>query len=172
MSPTSIRKVMAITTAAVVVGLASWLDSSVLVGIQRTSAASFDPTQSAWGLTLGYLMVAGAVLLIGLLARWAQSTIVGLVYALAGAFLAFLFPIVWLWSASINGADPILPGPIASFVDDAYLNLEQGPVNAAAIIGAGMLLVGIASIVASSRQRSSAPAKVPDPLIEPGASPS
>ncbi len=169
MSPTSVRKVVAIAAAAAIIGIAGWLDSVVLVGIQRTAEATFDPTQLTWSQASAYLLAAGAVLLIGLLARWAGSATVGLVYALVGAFLAFLSPIVWTWSASINGADPILPGPIASFVNFVY-PVEQGPVNAVAIIAAAMLLVGIASILAAMRGRASAPAGVPNPVGQPGAS--
>ena len=171
MSPKSMRKVVAIAAAAAIIGIAGWLDSVWLMGNQRTSQATFDVSQLFWSQASAYLLVAGAVLLIGLLARWARSATVGLVYALVGAFLAFLSPIVWTWAASINGADPILPAPIVSFVSFVY-PVEQGPVNAVAIIGAAMLLVGIASIISAIRDRAAAPAGVPNPVGQPGASPS
>ena len=90
--------------------------------------------------------------------RWARSGLVGSVYAIVGALLVFLGPINWIWAATINGADPILPGPITTLVNSLYINAEQGPLNAVAIIGAGMLLIGIASVVDAMRHRAPAAA--------------
>lgn len=161
----SVRKLVALLGAAAVLGIAGWVDTVVILGIQRSSAQTFDVSQIAWALPFGYLTIAAAVLVIGLLARWAQSGLVGLVYALVGAFLAFLFPILWLWAAGVNGATPFLPEPIATFITEVYSNLEQGPLNAVAIIGAGMLLVGLATIGHALRHRApAAPAEVQGPL--------
>jgi hypothetical protein len=145
-SDRSTRKLVALLGAAVVLVIAGWVDTVVMVGIHRTSSATFDIIQIAWAVPFGYLTIAAAILVIGLLARWARSVLVGLAYALIGAFLAFLFPINWLWTAETNGAPPILPAPVATFVNEVYSHAEQGPLNAVAIIGAGMLLVGLASI--------------------------
>jgi hypothetical protein len=152
----SIRKLVALAAATAVLVIAGWLDTVVIVGIQRSSEATFDISQFAWALSFGYLTVAGAVLTIALLARWARSILVGLVYAVVGAFLVFLSPMIWLGAVGLNGAPPFLPGPIATLVNDAYLYGEQGPLNAVAIIGAGMLMVGIGSVAYAFRHRASA----------------
>jgi hypothetical protein len=153
-SQQSIRKLVALAGAAAVLVIAAWIDTVAMAGIQRRSSQTFDITEIAVALPFGFLTVAGAVLATALLARWARSVLVGAVYALVGAFLAFLFPIVWLWAASVNGATPVMPAPIATFVNDVYLNLEQGPLNAVAIIGAGMSLAGVASIGSALRHRA------------------
>jgi hypothetical protein len=170
MAPGWARKLVALVAAGVVLLIVGWLDTVVLVGIQRRSEETFDISQVAWALPLGYLAVAAALLAIGLLARWVNSAFVGLAYALVGAFLTFLFPIEWQWAAAINGAAPFLPGPIASFVNEAYLRTEQGPLNAVAIIGAGMLLVGLANIGLALRRERPAAGDAPDGQSEPVAS--
>ena len=167
MSPGWARKLVTLAGAGLVLVVVGWLDTVVMVGIQRDSQTTFDISQIVWALPLGYLAVAAALLVVGLLARWVNSAFVGLVYALVGAFLTFMFPIEWQLAAEINGAAPLLPGPLASFVNEAYLRTEQGPLNAVAIVGAGMLLVGLASIGLALRHGRpvSASADVPpDPV--------
>jgi hypothetical protein len=151
----STRKLVALLGAAAVLVIADWVDTVMVTGIRLSSGQTFDVSQMEWALPFGYLTVAAGGLAIVLLARWAQSVLVGLVYALVGAFFAFLFPIIWLWAAGVNGATPVLPGPIVTFLTDVYINTEQGSLNAVAIIGAGMLLVGLASIGYALRNRAS-----------------
>lgn len=159
------RKLVALAAAIAVLVIAGWLDTVVVVGIQRRYEQTFDISLFAWALSIGYLIVAAAVLAIALLARWAKSVLVGLVYAVVGAFLVLLFPMIWLGAVGLNGAPPFLPEPIATLVNDAYLYGEQGPLNAVAIIGAGMLIVGIVSIAYAFRHRASAtPVGVEGPL--------
>ncbi len=159
MSDRSALKVVAVVGAGILLVIAAWLDSVVLVAIVKSASASFDVQSLVWAESFGFLAVAGTVLAVALLGRWARSALVGGVYAIVGALLVFLGPINWLWAASINGARPVLPGPITTLVNNLYINAEQGPLNAVAIIGAGMLLVGIASIVDAMRHR--APAAAP-----------
>ena len=130
------------------------MDTVVIVGIRQTSAVTFDPMPIVWAMSFGYLMVSGAVLAIALLGRWANSALVGLIYVLVGGFLVFLSPMIWLGAVGLNGAPPFLPEPIATFVNNVYFYESQGPLNAVALIGAGMLLVGVASIAYAPRHRA------------------
>jgi hypothetical protein len=155
------RTIAAIVGAGILLVIAGWLDTVVLVGIKRSSESSFDIAAFVWSQSFGFLAIAGAVLAVGVLGLLARSLLVGVVYALVGALLVFLGPIVWLGAASINGADPILPEPITTLVNNLYFYGEQGPLNAVAIIGAGMLLVGIVSISDGIRHRAPA---APEPI--------
>jgi len=157
MSDRSARKLVALVGAGVVLLVCGWLDAVVIVGISRRANETFDPSGIAWALSFGYLVVAGAVLVVALLARWARSAVVGVVYVLVGVFFVFLPPINWLWAATINGASPILPDPLLTLVNTAYVDAEQGPLNAVAIIGAAMLLVGGLSVAGVLRTRPSTP---------------
>lgn len=166
----STRNVIAIVGAGLVLGLVGWLDTVVVEGIRQRSSQTFDITGIAWALPFGYLAIAGGGAAIVLLARWAQSVTVGLVYALGGAFLVFLFPILWFWAASVNGAAPLLPGPIATFVNEVYAHAESGPLNAVAILGAAMLLAGLATIGSALRHRVPAAPDVVTGSLQPDAS--
>lgn len=148
------RNLLAVLGAGLILGLAGWLDTVVIAGIRQRSGQTFDITAISWALPFGYLAIAGAGSASVLLARWAHSVLVGLVYALAGAFLTFLFPILWLWTGSINGAPPLVSGPIATFLAEIYAHEETGPLNAVAIIGAMMLLAGLGVIGSALRHRA------------------
>lgn len=133
--------------------VAGWYDTTLMASVQRTEAATFDITQTTIALPVGYLLIAAGVLVISLLARWADSRLVDVVYLVVGAFLTLLFSFVWTLAASVNGAPPVLPDPLASFISQAYTTTEIGPLNAVAIIGAGLLLVGVTSMVQVLRRR-------------------
>ena len=148
------RAGIALVAAAGILVLAGWLDGQVFVGIRRQEATSFDPGQLAWTLPFGYLAVAAGVLAVTGLAQWSRSLLAGIAYALVGAFFAFLFTIVWQFSAEINGAPPVLPRPIAQLVGTLDAWGAQGPLNAWSVIGAGMLLAGLATIARVVRGRT------------------
>ena len=150
------RAGVALAAAAGILVLAGWLDGQVFVEIRRQEATSFDPSQLAWTLPVGYLAVAAGVLAVTGLALWSRSLLVGIAYALVGAFFTFLFTIVWQFSAAINGAPPVLPRPIAQLVGTLDAWGAQGPLNAWSIVGAGMLLAGLATILRVVRGRTAA----------------
>ena len=161
------RAGVALVAAAGILVLAGWLDGQMFVEIRRQEAASFDPGQLAWTRPVGYLAVAAGVLAVTGLARWSRSLLVGIAYALVGAFFTFLFTIVWQFSASINGAPPVLPRPIAQLVSTLDAWGAQGPLNAWSIVGAGMLLAGLATILRVVRGRTADPwSGVPAPEVE------
>ena len=165
------RAGIALVAAAGILVLAGWLDGQVFVEIRRREASTFDISQLAWTLPVGYVAVAAGVLAVTGLALWSRSLLVGVAYALVGAFFAFLFTIVWQFSASINGAPPVLPPPIAQLVGTLDAWGAQGPLNAWSIIGAGMLLAGLATISRVVRGRTAArPLGAPAPEVASSAS--
>ncbi len=146
MSQRIVRDGIALIGAAAILVAAGWLDTHVFREIQRGVSNSFDYSTLAWALPFGYLMVAVAVVAVAGLAAWARSLLVGVVYAVVGAFFAFLFTITWLFASEINGVQPILPRPLATIIGDMWTWGAEGPLQAMSIIGAGMLLAGLASI--------------------------
>ncbi|MFI5043138.1 MAG: hypothetical protein ACHQNA_15040 [Acidimicrobiales bacterium] len=155
MSGRTIRTVVALIGGAVVLVAAAWLDTTVLLGIQHREAASFDATELAVAFPMARLASVGAIFALAILGWWSRSLLVGLVYVVVGAFFGFLMTLVWLFASSVNGAPPALPMPIADFLGQAYLQTESGPLTAVAIIGAGMLLVGLATVGLAFRSRAS-----------------
>jgi len=153
MSTSLRRTVGALLGAAAVLVVAGWYDTVVLHSILVTGGNSFDMTQTAVALPVGYLLIAAGLLGIALLARWADSRLVDLAYLLVGAFFAFLFTLVWTVAVSVNGAPPVLPDPLPSFLGQTLTTTESGTLNAVAIIGAAMLLVGASRLVLSLRHR-------------------
>jgi hypothetical protein len=143
---------VAILVAAGILWLAGWLDGSVMRDIGQQEAATFDPTGLSLAYALGAVAVAGGVLLLGVLAWRSHSALVGAAYVFVGAFFAFLPVLAWRFAAQINGAPPVLPGPIADAVGQIDF-WSNGPLNAVATVGAGMLLVGLLVVGRSIRAR-------------------
>jgi hypothetical protein len=136
------RAAVAIVVAAGVLWLAVWLDGTVMRDIGQQAAQHFDNTGLELAYSLGAIAVAGGVLLLGVLAWRSHSALVVAAYVLVGAFFAFLPVLAWRFAAQINGAPPVLPGPMADAVSQIYF-WSNGPLNAVATVGAGMLLVGL-----------------------------
>jgi hypothetical protein len=147
------RGAIPILVAGPVLYLAGWLDGSVIRDVQRQTGATFDPSGLALALSLGSLAVAGSVLLLGVLAWRSHLALVGVVYALVGAFFAFLLVINWRFAAQINDTPPVLPEPIALAVNQIYF-WSAGPLNAVETIGAGMMIVGLLVLGRTFRDRS------------------
>ena len=156
MSDRFARAGIALIAAAGILALAGWLDGQVFLEIRRREASTFDISQLAWTLPLGYLAVAAGVVAVAGLARWSRSLLVGVAYTLVGAFFAFLFTIVWQFSAQIDGAPPVLPRPVAQLVSTLDAWGAQGPLHAWSVVGAGMLLAGLATISRVVRRRAAA----------------
>jgi hypothetical protein len=150
----AVRITVALGAAAGALVLATWFDRTVMEDAQRQAAATFDMAGAMWLWTLGLFMVAGAVLLLGVLAWRARSAVVGILYLLVGGFFAAL-PWLWTLTASTNDAPPALPEPFAGFVGNAFVT-TTGPLNAVGTIGAGMAIAGIAALAGSWRERSAA----------------
>jgi hypothetical protein len=154
------RTVVAVLGTALVLLVAGWFDNVLMAAVRRTEGTTFDITQTASALPVGYMLIAAGTLAILVLARRADSRLVDVVYVVVGGFLTLLFTLVWTLAASINGAPPVLPDPLASFIGQAYTTAETGPLNAVAIIGAAMLVVGIADLGLALRRRPTREARV------------
>ena len=150
--PRSARAVTALLAAGGVLWVTAWFDHIWLTDMQRQAGASFDPTGLMWALGVGSLAVAGAVLLVAILAWRSPSVAVSTVYAVVGAFFTFLPTLLWQFSASVNGAPPVLPQPVADVVTEVY-QASTGPLNAVETVGAGMLIVGVAGFARAMRGR-------------------
>jgi hypothetical protein len=146
------RAAVAILVAAAVLWLAGWLDGTVMRDIGRQAAQSFDNTGLELAYSLGAVAVAGGVLLLGVLAWRSRSALVGAVYLVVGGYFAFMPLINWWGVVQINGAPPVLPGPIADAVGQIYFS-SYGPLNAIATVGAGMFVVGLLVVGRSLRAR-------------------
>jgi hypothetical protein len=151
MSDRMARTVVALGGGAATIAIAGWLDREV-IGVQRGATAAFDVTTTAVVFSLGYVIIAAGVLLIVVLARRATYPVVGVLYVLGGAFLTFLFPVTWFLTAKGN-SPAILTGPLADFLLRFWMKTEQSPLNAVAILGAVMLLVGLVTIGSGIRDR-------------------
>jgi hypothetical protein len=146
------RAAIAILVAAAVLWIAGWLDGTVMRDIAQQAAQHFDNTGLSLAYSLGSLAVAGGVLLLGVLAWRSLSALVGAAYVIVGAFFAFMLVINWWGAAQINGAPPLLPGPIADAVSQIYF-WSNGPLNAVATVGAGMFVVGLLMVGRSLQAR-------------------
>jgi len=148
---------LALVAAPVVLILMAWFDTTVVHGASQQAAATFDMSQVGLVVALGMTLVAGAVLALALIAWRSRSVAVGVVYAVVGAYLALQVWIIWTFAAQINDTPPVLPEPFLSAVTNLY-HATDGPLNAVGIIGAGMLVAGVAVIARSFRHRSGASA--------------
>ncbi len=158
------RPVIAVVTGGAALYAGGWFDGQVMTEIQRQAGTSYDVNGLALAFSLGSLAVAGAVLLLGVLAWRSRSMLVGVTYSSVGTVVAFLPVITWRFAAQINGNPPLLPKPIADEVSQIFV-WSNGPLNAMGMIGAGMLVAGILVIGRSFRGRSGRP--VTEPLAEP-----
>ena len=142
-----LRVVGAFLGAAAMLAVAAWFDTTMM-------SVSETPTGFAIALTVTYVLSAAAILALALLARWGASPLVDVGYALVGAFFAVLQGLAFTLAASVNGAPPVLPDPLASFLSQAYVATEAGVPNVVALMGAGMLVVGATRIGLALRRRA------------------
>jgi len=146
------RIIVALVAGVALLGFIGWLDGTVMLDAQRDNARFFRASSFALALSLGYLVVAAGVLVVGLVVRWAQSLWVGIGYATAGAVFTFLGAIYTGPAGSVVGEQPLLPAPIVQVVANVY-TWSAGPLGAVGIIGAAMLLAGLVTIGLEVRGR-------------------
>ena len=101
---------------------------------------------------LALLLASAGVFAAGLVGWWARSLAIGIVYLVGGAFFALLDVITWQLAASINGAPPVIPEPLANAIRQLYL-WQQGRVGSMRIVGAAVFLVGLVVIGSIVRGR-------------------
>jgi len=151
--PKTGRALAALAAAAIVLVIAAWYDAAFLAEAELRAKASFELGKEMFFVSLGGFAVAGTVLLLAWLARSSRSRVVGVIYLVVGAFFALL---PWIFTTfALYGTDvpPLLPEPLARVVGDIYL-ATVGPLNAVVVIGAGMVIGGLAAIAGSRHERS------------------
>ncbi len=127
MSQRMARTLLALVVGGTVLVALAWFDHAFLAGVRKEAERSFGASDYGVLESIGTIAVAGGVMLLGVLAWWSGSLLVGIAYAVVGAYFAFQMTLL------TNG--------ILS-LEDYY----PGPINAAATVGAGMLLAGLIAI--------------------------
>jgi len=119
--------------------VAAWYDAAVMPTLQA-DGATFDPNQAAISLPvgLGYITLAAGVILVALLAHWADSRFVDVAYALAGALVAVLGTIAWSGVVGVVGVPPV---------------------DALAVIGVALCFIGLSDL-GLRRRRAAGAARV------------
>jgi len=164
----SVRRFVAgVVAAGVILMFAAWFDTTVVAGAERQASASFDVTQSGLAYGIGSIVLAGLVLAVAGIGWRCRSLALGMVYSLVGGLFAFLVYLAFAFGGSINGSPPVLPDAIATALSN-LLSSTYGPLNAVTIVGGGMVIVGVAQIVANIAARRAA-RRSTDTLVEPEA---
>jgi hypothetical protein len=156
------RFVLGVVAAGVVLVVAAWLDTSVVAVVVRQAASNFDMTQSGMAYGIGSIILAGLVLAVAWIGWRCRSLALGVVYALVGGLFAFLLYLAFALGGSINGSLPVLPDPLATALGN-LLSSTYGPLNGVMIVGATMVVIGVAQIVASIRERRAARRSTEEP---------
>lgn len=149
--------VKALVAAPVVLVTAAWYDTTIMERAQREGAATFEMLTPVSAAAVGSLLIAGGVLLLALLVWRSGSPIAAAVYALVGAFFAFLVAIAVVVGPGKNDAPALLPREVANTLLRIWIR-TTGDLGAVTTIGAGMLLAGIATLIAWARRRRRAQA--------------
>jgi hypothetical protein len=159
----------ALVGAPLLVAITAWFDTRFMSDAMRRAAGSFDMSGVSALTAVGSVLVAGGVLIVGVLAWRAASSIVSLMYALVGGFFVMLPWLVWTLAAQRNDVPPVLPDPLARWLGDIYRWTLGGPLNATGTIGGAMLIAGIVTLVRWQRLRSVAGPSVASivPAVDP-----
>lgn len=121
------RTVVALLGGGVAVVAAGWYDAYVVPTLQPGPDPALSGTLGANALPVGsgYFAVAACVLILALLARRAHSRSVDVVYVVGGASTAAIGNLAWTPGRDIMGAPPV---------------------NALAVLGVALLLVGLGDL--------------------------
>jgi hypothetical protein len=144
--------VAVVAAAACLVALA-WFDATVLDDARKLVAASFQIGGFMNLTALGYVLVAGAILLVAALGWWSRSAVVGVVYAVAGAFLVLMPGLTF---------NRDLPESLGKLINEVWV-VSTGPIFAVEMLGGGLLLVGLIVLGRSVVRRSRSTAVVEPP---------
>jgi FtsH-binding integral membrane protein len=136
------RTVLALLGGAVVLAVAAWYDTAVGSTLQQGQSGAFDPNRPdiSVPLGLGYVALAAGVVIVALLARWANSRSVDLAYAVVGAGCAVLGVILWGGAVYVSGAPPV---------------------DALAVLGVALCFVGLSDLGMRQRRASGTPTSPP-----------
>ena len=136
------RTVVALMGGAVVLAVGAWYDAAVGPTLRQPQGTTFDPNQPAISVPvgLGYIAMAAGVVLVALLARWADSRPVDVTYAIAGVTCVVIGNIIWGGMVGVSGAPPAA---------------------ALAVLGAALCFVGLSDLALRRRRASGAPTSPP-----------
>ncbi len=127
MSSQSARIIPALVVGGLALVVLTWFDHAFLVGAQTDAFRSFTGGNYGELESFGTIAVAGCVMLVGVLAWWSCSLLVGIAYAVVGAYFALQMTLLTNGFLSLD-------------------NYYAGPINAAATVGAGMILAGLLAV--------------------------
>lgn len=155
------RTLAALAAAAIVLIGAGWIDSAWARHAESQANAAGDIYGFATVEVFGSLLIAGSVLLLGVLAWRSASAVVGLVYVVVGGFLVAL---PWLFWNFAFASPPVLPEALALALRHLFYftvggsenlyYLNGGPLNAVGTISAAMLFGGVAALTRYWRGRA------------------
>jgi hypothetical protein len=135
---------VAVIAAPALLAIVSWLDVVAIPGARRIAAATFDASGVVTGTLLATFVVGASCLALAWLAV-RSSAAVGLAYAAVGALFLFLPWLGW------HLAEAPLPQPMLTAIWTVH-SWTVGPLHAAAIVGAAMLIAGVAGAMRSFRR--------------------
>ncbi len=158
------RTLVALGAAAIALVIAAWFDNTVISDAQEQAKTDFSPLATMT--LLEGLLVAGSVLLLGMLAWRSTSAVVGLAYVVVGGFFAAQ---TWLWWNVASARSDVLPEALALALRNLFYFSTGGSLNDVGTIAAGMLIVGVAMLARWWRDRvvGGSRARVKDPRAEP-----
>ena len=121
------RTLVTLVGGAVAVIVAGWYDTYVVPNLKSGPVAdlggAFGSNTVAVG--AGYVAVAASVLILALLVRRTHNRSVDVVYAVGGAAMAVVGPVTWAPAPNIAGVPPL---------------------NALAVLGFALLLIGVGDL--------------------------
>ena len=147
------RTFVALAGAALILVITVWFDNTVMRGAVQSAKATFGQSGLGAMIAVWSMVIAGSVLLVGVLAWRAASVVAGIAYAVAGGFLVTLPWIVSTFATHVNDVPPVLPEPLLSVVSEISFLTRGSSMNAVGTIGAAMLIAGVVALVRWERDR-------------------
>jgi hypothetical protein len=124
-----------IAIAALVFFGLTWADAAVLARGRDEALATFNMASYIWLGTLGMIVITTAAIFLSGLAWWARSLAASVVFVLGGAAQMLVQPVVFTFTGDwILGLNQALSWWIVS---------TSGPLNAAMILGAALIVAGV-----------------------------
>jgi hypothetical protein len=148
------RTFVALAGAALILVFTVWFDNTVMRGVAQSAQASFGRSGYGAMVAAWSIVVAGSVLLVGVLAWRAPSIVVGIAYVVVGGFLVTLPWIAWTFATQVNDTPPILPEPLLTVVSEISFLTTRTSTNAVGTISAAMLIAGVVALVRWQRNRA------------------
>jgi hypothetical protein len=145
------RAVGGIAVGVVLLVGISWFDADQLWYAQRQADAGINSAGYSLLWALGALAMSGSVLLMGALAWWSRSLVLGVVYVIVGTIFVLTPVLVFNSVAMPEWLSQGFPGLLSI----------SSPLDAGITIGAGMLISGVIALWAWARTRRGAAASEP-----------